>query len=89
MGASPFELMFDRPPLQHPFPSTTAYDAVSHQSKLCSTLSRLYDFVETNLAQAAQKQKSTYDHNAVLRSFTVGEQVWLSSPSAGKLDPKW
>ena len=58
--ASPLELMFNSPPLQHPFPSATAYDIVSYQSKLCSTLSRLYDFVETNLAQAAQKQKSTY-----------------------------
>ena len=88
-GVSPFELMFGRPPVQHPLPSATAYDAVSYQRKLRSTLSRLYDFVETHLAQAAQKQKSTYDHNAVQRSFTVGEQVWLSSPTAGKLDPKW
>ena len=88
-GVSPFELMFGRPPVQHPLPSATAYDAVSYQSKLRSTLSRLYDFVETHLAQAAQKQKSTYDHHAVQRSFTVGEQVWLSSPTAGKLDPKW
>ena len=30
-GVSPFELMFGRPPIQHPFPSATAYDAVSYQ----------------------------------------------------------
>ena len=88
-GVSPFELMFGRTPVQHPLPSATAYDAVSYQSKPRSTLSRLYNFVETHLAQAVQKQKSTYDHNAVQRSFTVGKQVWLSSPTAGKLDPKW
>ena len=61
-GVSPFELMFGCPPVQHPLLFATAYDAVSYQSKLRSTLSRLYDFVETHLAQ---KQKSTYDHNAV------------------------
>ena len=31
-GVSPFELMYGRPPSHHPFPSTTAYDAVSYQS---------------------------------------------------------
>ena len=83
------ELMFSHPPVQHPFPSATAYDAVSYQSGLRSTLSQLYDFVETHLVQAAQKQKNTYDHNAVQRSFTIGEQVWPSSHTAGKLDLKW
>ena len=29
-GVSPFELMFGCPPSCHPFPSTTAYDAVSY-----------------------------------------------------------
>ena len=52
-------------------------------------LNGLSDFVETHLTQAAQKQKTTYDHKATQQSFTVGEQVWLASPTAGKLDPKW
>ena len=88
-GISPFELMFGHPPVKHQFPPTTAYDAVSYQSKLRSKLSQLSDFVETHLIQAAQKQKSTYDHNTLQRPFTVGDQVWLASPTAGKLDPKW
>ena len=77
-GISPFELMFGRPPVKHQFPPTTAYDAVSYQSKLRSKLSQLSDFVETHLIQAAQKQKSTYDHNTLQRPFTVGDQVWLA-----------
>ena len=88
-GVSPFELMYGWPPSHHPFPSTTAYDAVSYQSKLRSKLSQLSDLVETHLTQAAQKQKTTYDQKAMQRSFTVGEQVWLASPTAGKLDSKW
>ena len=90
-GVSPFELMYGRPPSHYPFPSTTAYDAVSYQSKLRSKLSQLSDLVETHLTQAAQKQKTTYDQKAMQRSVTVGEQVWLASPicMAGKLDPKW
>ena len=88
-GVSPFELMYGRPPSHHPFPSTTAYDAVSYQSKLRSKLSQLSDLVETHLTQVAQKQKTTYDQKAMQQSFTVGEQVWLASPTAGKLDSKW
>ena len=88
-GVSPFELMYGRPPSHHPFPSTTAYDAVSYQSKLRSKLSQLSDLAETHLTQAAQKQKTTYDQKAMQWSFTVGEQVWLASLMAGKLDSKW
>ena len=31
-GVSPFEMMFGHPPVQTPFPTKTAYDAVSYQS---------------------------------------------------------
>ena len=33
-GVSPFELMFGHPPVQNPFPTRTAYGAVSYQSQL-------------------------------------------------------
>ena len=88
-GVSSFELMYGRPPSHHPFPSTRAYDAVSYQSKLRSKLSQLSDLVETYLTQVAQKQKTTYDQKAMQQSFTVVEQIWLASPTAGKLDSKW
>ena len=60
-GVSPFEMMFGHPPAQNPFPARTAYDAVSYQNQLRTKLAQLSDFVETQFAQAAHKQKSAYD----------------------------
>ena len=88
-GVSPFELMFGRSPVQNPFPTQTAYDAVSYQSQLRTKLAQLSDFVEAHLAQAAHKQKTAYDRHTHQRHFKVGDPVWLSSPTAGKLDLKW
>ena len=88
-GVSPFALMFGRSPAQNPFPTKTAYDAVSYQSQLRTKLAQLSDFVETHLAQAAHKQKTAYDQHTQQRSFNIGNPVWLSSPTAGKLDFKW
>ena len=56
-------MMFGRPPVQTPFPTRTAYDAVSYQSQLRTKLAQLSDFVETQLSQAAHKQKSAYDQH--------------------------
>ena len=88
-GVSPFALMFGRSPAQNPFPTQTAYDAVSYQSQLRTKLAQLSDFVETHLAQAAHKQKTAYDQHTQQRHFKIGNPVWLSSPTAGKLDLKW
>ena len=88
-GVSPFALMFGRSPAQNPFPTKMAYDAVSYQSQLRTKLAQLSDFVETHLAQAAYKQKTAYDQHTQQRNFKIGNPVWLSSPTAGKLDFKW
>ena len=88
-GVSPFELMFGCSPVQNPFPALTAYDAVSYQSQLQTKLAHLSDFVETHLAQAAHKQKTAYDQHTQQQTFRIGHPVWLSSPTAGKLDSKW
>ena len=85
-GVSPFELMFGRSPVQNPFPSQTAYDAVSYQSQLRTKLAQLSDFVETHLAQATHKQKTAYDQHTQQRNFKISNPVWLSIPTAGKLD---
>ena len=52
-------------------------------------MAELHDFVESKLALAASKQKSSYDNKSNQRSFKVNNPVWLSVPNAGKLDPKW
>ena len=47
--------MFRRSPVWIPFPTQTAYDAVSYQGQLRTKLAQLSDFVEAHLAQAAHK----------------------------------
>ena len=39
--------------------------------------------------KAAIHQKSYYDKCTKVPSFTVNDKVWLSVPTAGKLQPKW
>ena len=75
-GVSPFELIFGRSPVQNPFPTQTAYDAVSYQSQLRTKLAQLSDFVEAHLAQAAHKQKAAYDRHTHQQHFKVGDPVW-------------
>ena len=41
------------------------------------------------MAAAAHKQKEQYDRHTRTRSFRIGDAVWLSVPTAGKLDPRW
>ena len=82
-------MMFGHAPQQPPFPETTAYDVMSYQNYLRSKLAQLTDFVETHMTEAAHKQKLCYDQHASSRSFKTGDAVWLTSPTAGKLDPKW
>ena len=81
--------MFEHSPVQNPFPTLTAYDAVSYQSHLRTKLAQLSDFVETQLAKAAHKQKTAYNQHTHQRTLKIGHPVWLSSPTASKLDCKW
>ena len=50
---------------------------------------KIYDFVETYIAESAHHQKTSFDRHAQTRTFQVGDSVWLSIPTAGKLDPRW
>jgi len=65
------------------------HDAISYQDHLRAKLAQLYDFVEVNNIQASRQQKQHFDRVTQPRTFTVGDMVWLSIPTAGKLDPKW
>ena len=42
-----------------------------------------------HITEAAHHQKAQYDHHVHERSFKVGDSVWLSIPTAGKLEPSW
>ena len=65
------------------------FDTSSYPLHLTAKLAELRDFVENNLAAAAHNQKCTYDQHTLMPTYSVGDLVWLSVPTAGKLDPKW
>ena len=88
-GLSPFELMLGRPALCAELPSILAFDPHSYQFQLRSKLAECKDFVETHLTQATCRQKAQHDRNAKVRPFKEGDHIWLSCPTAGKLDPWW
>ena len=89
-GCSPFSLMYGRDLSQTPFNTGPTFDPSSYSNHLKKKMAELRDFVESNLAARAHSQKSTYDeHAAAPTTFSAGNAVWLSIPTAGKLDPRW
>lgn len=87
-GVSPVQLLHvwltttDSTNSPNNYPRMDSYHAQLKLVQLC-------DFVETHLTEAAYHQKKSYDQHARLRSFQVVDSVWLSDPTAGKLDPQW
>ena len=49
----------------------------------------LYGFVQEQLMEAARGQKEQYDAHANKHIFDVEDILWLSIPTAGKLDTQW
>ena len=86
---TPFMLVYGRQPTQTGLPRATAFDPESYSAHLSTKLAELRDFVDTNLAAAAEHRKSTYDKHSMTWSFKIGDLVWLSIPTAKKLDPRW
>ena len=89
-GVSPFTLMFGRPPKHFcDFSSSHSFDPGTYQAQLEAKLADLRDFVEANVTQAAHSQKDYYDRHSMQHSFKEGDPIWLSVPTAGKLQPRW
>ena len=84
-GISPFELMFGRTPKSSQVQSLTGFDPSSYSAQLQIKLRELQELVLSNTSTAAQAQKFYYDRTATNHSFTPQELVWLSIPTAGKL----
>ena len=82
-------MMYGRQPKHSDLLNPTAFNAQSYPAYLQDKLANLQDFVESNLAAAADQQKSSYDAHSSLRNFNIGDHVCLSVPTAGKLDPQW
>ena len=90
-GVSPFMLMLGRQPKRPGLgaPDTAAYDPTSYQAQMTCKMAKLQDFVETHIVHSATKQQTFYNKHSEQRQFKVGDPVWLSIPTAGKLHPKW
>ena len=88
-GVSPFVLMYGRSPSTSTFTKSPAFDSLSYPAYLQEKLAELRDFVECNLAATAHSQKRNYDKNAAKPTFSTGDTVWLSVPTAGKLEHRW
>ena len=82
-------LMFGREPHALLFDSSFTFDPGSYQHYLRAKLTELQDLVESNLVKASNNQKTYYDKHTKALSFDVNDKVWLSIPTAGKLQPKW
>ena len=89
IGFTPFELMYGRPSQQAPFDQLHSFDADSYQHHLQAKLAEMRGFVEINLAGSASRQSNNYNKHSQTRQFKVGDHIWLSIPTAKKLDPKW
>ena len=88
-GTSPFQLMYGRQPKSSTFSSFTGYDAMQYQETLQAKLAELQDLVEAHIVESAKRHKGAYDQKSAERRFKTGDLVWLSIPTAGKLDPRW
>ena len=88
---SPYLLMFGKEPhnilMSDASPS---FDTHSYSFHVTRKLAELFEFVDSNLTEAATRQKGGYDTSAKKRpQFTEGDHVWLSIPTSGKLCPRW
>lgn len=89
IGVAPFQLMFGRSQGQNILLVNTAYDPGTYQAHLQAQLARCQDFVESQLVESAAAYKDAYDSHSKHRTFESGDLVWLSVPTARKLDPRW
>ena len=88
-GVSPFLLLYGRHPSPCPMASQLGYDPQSYLAQIQARLAELKDFFHTTFSKSACSQKLHYDQLTKQPAFAVGNPVWLSIPTAGKLDPRW
>lgn len=87
---SPYLLMFGREPSLPVNTSQLAHDTQSYSQQIQRKLAQMFELVELHLIESGSSQKAYYDSKSASRPpFSQGSHVWLSVPTAGKLDPKW
>ena len=90
-GFSPFEVLLgSNPPLQQipNFYSPLLPEPSDYCEELKNKLALLREMVDANLVESADKQQHAYK-GSVRTPLKPGQQVLLSNPIAGKLDPRW
>ena len=88
---SPHEVLFGRNPplLQLPSPSiSTSPDPGDYSCQLRQKLMELWEMVEANMIESAERQKRNYGGQNTAMPV-VGQKVLLDDPARGKLDPHW
>ena len=88
-GVTPFQMMFGKVPREETLIPQLSFQPQSYQAQLQAKLAELQDMVETHIVDSAMAQKFDYDARTSKRSFQLDDLVWLSVPTAGKLDPLW
>ena len=82
--------MFGREPSLLSNLPNLASEAHIYAEHLQHKLHQMYELVELHLINSAYNEKAFYDTRAKPRKcFEKGDQVWLSIPTAGKLDSRW
>ena len=61
---------------------------LTHSAHVQAKLSELHSFVQEQLTKAASSQKEQYDTHSQKCTFCIGDPLWLSIPTAGKLDSR-
>ena len=69
--------------------SPVGHEVHQFPAVLQSKMAKLQDLVEARNAEAGNRQKAHYDKVSTERHFVAGDRIWLSIPTAGKLDPRW
>ena len=93
-GRTPFEVMFGRTQSSLVFPGKEQeLDGNEYKIQLRQKLAELYKIYSRSefilYIEAAEIQKQGYDLQSKEQTFLIGDQVWLSCPTAGKLDDRW
>ena len=79
-------LMFGQQQTRATTLSQVAYNSSSYSAHPQAKPAELQDFVETNLTATAANLKFDYDNHTTSHRFSISDPVWLTVPTAGKLD---
>ena len=88
---SPYEILFGQNPISPHLtipPVTVIHNPGDYSGQLQRKLLELTEMVESNIVEAASRQKESYKCREPAK-LKVGQQVLLDDPTKGKLDPRW